>query len=169
MEAFILIIYVILFGVCLGLSIFFTNLGIEEKWKNGDTKFQVLVLSCLTVVSFILGITFYNNFVKETEPTTDSKNETEVVTIKTPQFYYLGVELVDVVTMYDAIDGVYCNPINCNVFGVVDGDEKYKGITYEYLSNEVFSFDVPYLLTMDSKGTNDVSDDEVVVIWEWVA
>lgn len=42
-----------------------------------------------------------------------------------------------------------------------------NGMVYEY-DHDVFGYDledIPYLLTMDSKGTKEWHDDEILVIW----
>lgn len=42
-----------------------------------------------------------------------------------------------------------------------------NGIVYEY-DHDVFGYDLkdaPYLLTMDSKGTKEWYDDEILVVW----
>ena len=71
-------------------------------------------------------------------------------------FYYLGVEVVNYVD-----EGV--------VFGTVDADETIV-LTYHTDCPEEYADDVPYLLSMYDGGTpDDVSDDEVMVVWKWTS
>ena len=189
MEKFVLILYVILVLVSFMLAAFFFFLSMDEKRKNTKMYIPTLIFTCLFSVSFYCLIVFYNNFCKtpEAENTTtventptienteQTENSTTVETIEEStnetkqEFYYLGVELIDSVTTYDIEDYCFVNPQYYNTFGVVDGTDDYQNITFTYLSDVELNPDVPYLLTMDNKGTLEFSDDEVVVIWEWVA
>lgn len=189
MENFVLILYVVLVLVCFMLAVFFSILSIDEKWNNTKINITTLIFVCLFGASFYCLIIFYNNFCKTPEVenattvkntstvknTEQTENSTTVETIKEStnetkqEFYYLGVELIDSVTMYDIEDYCFVNPQYYNTFGVVDGTDDYQNITFTYLSDVELNPDVPYLLTMDNKGTLEFSDDEVVVIWEWVA
>ena len=63
--------------------------------------------------------------------------------------YYLEAEVVDVLD-------------HATVFGQVDGPAP-SSITYEAAG--VYTADIPYLLTMDSMGTSDPADDEILVVW----
>ena len=51
----------------------------------------------------------------------------------------------------------------CTYFGAVDSDS--QEIYAVETGDHVWPDDVPYLLYMDGKGTKDVKDDEVLVIW----
>lgn len=51
----------------------------------------------------------------------------------------------------------------CTYFGTVDSDS--QEIYAVETGDHIWPDDVPYLLHMDSKGTKDTKDDEVLVIW----
>lgn len=195
MEVFILILYVVLVLACFMLAVFFFFLSMDEKRNNTKINVATVIFTCLFSASFYCLIVFHNNFYKtpEAENTTiventttvenattventeqtENSNTVETITESTnetkQEFYYLGVELIDSVTTYDIENYCFVNPQYHNTFGVVDGTDDYENITFTYLSDVELNPDVPYLLTMDNKGTLDFSDDEVVVIWEWVA
>lgn len=48
------------------------------------------------------------------------------------------------------------------LFGQVDGPEP-SSLTYE--TSGSYDAAIPYLLTMDSMGTEDPADDEILVVW----
>lgn len=52
------------------------------------------------------------------------------------------------------------------VFGQVDGEEPS---VYLYTAPGNYPDDAPYLLTMDPQGTEDPSDDTVLVVWRCVS
>ncbi len=49
------------------------------------------------------------------------------------------------------------------VFATVDGAEPTE---YRYARAGIYRDDVPYLLTMDSMGTEEAGDDVIVVVWQ---
>lgn len=51
----------------------------------------------------------------------------------------------------------------CTYFGTVDSDS--QEIYAVETGDHIWPDDVPYLLHMDSKGTEDTKDDEVLVVW----
>lgn len=51
----------------------------------------------------------------------------------------------------------------CTYFGTVDSDS--QKIYAVETGDHIWPDDVPYLLHMDSKGTKDTKDDEVLVVW----
>lgn len=51
----------------------------------------------------------------------------------------------------------------CTYFGTVDSD--FQEVYTVETGNHIWPDDVPYLLHMDSKGTKDTKDDEVLVVW----
>lgn len=63
--------------------------------------------------------------------------------------YYLEAEVVETLG-------------NATRFGQVDGREP-SSLTYQ--TPGLFSPDIPYLLTMDTIGTADPEDDEILVVW----
>ena len=50
-------------------------------------------------------------------------------------------------------------------FGGVDVDDPQ---VYTYATNNVFSANIPYLLTMDTRNTSNPEDDEILVVWACV-
>lgn len=48
------------------------------------------------------------------------------------------------------------------IFGQVDGQQPSN---YAYSVSGTYPDDVPYLLSMDSLGTKDPADDQVLVVW----
>ena len=51
----------------------------------------------------------------------------------------------------------------CTYFGTVDSDS--QEIYAVETGDHIWPDNVPYLLHMDSKGTKDIKDDEVLVVW----
>ena len=64
------------------------------------------------------------------------------------EFYYIGAE----------IDS---QNVDTNITTFIDENENF----WEVTTNPDWKKDCVYLLTMDSKNTKDITDDEVVVIW----
>lgn len=65
------------------------------------------------------------------------------------ELYYLEAEVVEI--------------LDCSTrFGQVDGPEP-SSLTYETEGN--YDAAIPYLLTMDSMGTEDPADDQILVVW----
>lgn len=69
---------------------------------------------------------------------------------ETPDIYYMQAEVV-----YADASGT--------VFGRVDSNYTYRYEKSTYMRN-----DVPYILTMDSNGTEDISDDSILCVWQLV-
>lgn len=100
----------------------------------------------LSVISIAFGIaTFVVNF-KYEQPDSNIQNN----------FEYVGAE----VTAYQENNGVY------TIQFLLVEDEKYQGNIYMFNSLYEPTFDKPYLLTMDNKGTEEITDDEILVAWE---
>lgn len=76
-------------------------------------------------------------------------------------YYYLGCEIVNVEGT--VIDGEYEYLYS---FGVVDYEKRDD--IYTYSSNQMLNPNVPYLLVMDSLGTNKTTDDVIDVVWACV-
>lgn len=73
-------------------------------------------------------------------------------------YYYLGCEIVDV--QGTVVDGEYEYLYS---FGVIDYEKRDD--IYAYSSNQALNPDVPYLLVMDSLGTENTTDDVINVVW----
>lgn len=76
-------------------------------------------------------------------------------------YYYIGCEIVDI--KGEIIEGEYQYLYS---FGVVDCDGRED--IYVYSSTQLLNPDVPYLLVMDSLGTNKTTDDVINVVWACV-
>lgn len=64
-------------------------------------------------------------------------------------------------------DGLYYIPAELISEGDWSAFRGSNGMVYEY-DHDVFGYDledVPYLLTMDSRGTKEWHDDKILVIW----
>lgn len=68
--------------------------------------------------------------------------------ISDEQFYYIGAE----------IDS---QNVDTNTTTFIDENENF----WEVTTNSDWEKDCVYLLTMDSKNTKDITDDEIVVVW----
>lgn len=69
---------------------------------------------------------------------------------ETPDIYYMQAEAI-----YTDASGT--------VFGRVDSNHTYRYEKSTYMRN-----DIPYILTMDSNGTEDISDDSILCVWQLV-
>lgn len=67
---------------------------------------------------------------------------------ETPDIYYMQAEAI-----YTDAGGT--------VFGRVDSNNTYRCEKSTYMRN-----DIPYILTMDSNGTEDISDDSILCVWQ---
>lgn len=100
----------------------------------------------LSAISIAFGIaTFVTNF-EYKQLNKNNQNNLE----------YVGAEVVD----YQENNGNYVIQ-----FLLVE-NEKYQGNIYIFKSAHKPTFDKPYLLTMDNKGTEEITDDEILVAWE---
>lgn len=66
--------------------------------------------------------------------------------------YYLGAEIVSQINLNGATYEI----------SFVDVE---NGNVYKWIADYEYPDDVPYLLTMDSKETDNVKDDEIIVVW----
>lgn len=73
-------------------------------------------------------------------------------------YYYLGTEIVSV--SEEVNDGIVWYTYD---FGTVDYEVHDE--VYQFTTNQVLYDDIPYLLVMDSLGTDDITDDQIVTIW----
>ena len=78
----------------------------------------------------------------------------EAETVVEPM-YYQPAELID---EYLGEDGVY------HITFIITENEN-DGNIYLWDSEGVLPDDIPYLLCMDSKGTREITDDEIIVVW----
>lgn len=123
-------------------------------WKYFEKDNWALLIVC-TALAF-LGIfcgneysnmeteRYYNTIITEKDAEIESLNETGI--------YYLGAEIVEQKALSNGSYKInFIDVENGNVYAWIDDSEYFN--------------DVPYLLTMDGKGTEDVTDDEIVVVW----
>ena len=140
---------------------------IEEEggWKKKLAYVLISVFSICVTVSFVSEMVFgpekaYIPIEREQEETETNNNDNfEPMNTDLPEdMYYLGVEIVNVEPFED---GVYQYE-----FGVVDMD--WINTLYLYHTDYQLDMDVPYMLTIDSMGTEDKLDDQIVVVWACV-
>lgn len=73
--------------------------------------------------------------------------------------YYLGCEILN-------IQEYTVNEITYYLydFTTVD-DPNWAGYVFQYYTTEQLEMDSKYILSMDSMGTNDITDDEIAIVW----
>ena len=54
---------------------------------------------------------------------------------------------------------------NATCYAFVCTENKNDGNVFIWETESVLTDDIPYLLTMDSKGTETIVDDEILVVW----
>lgn len=119
--------------------------AIGGTFNNLPPKFISTMVLVLVIIAFIASF-----LIKDDKQSDNQENS---------DFYYLGAEILSI----EGNEKGYL--IN---FVPVDNPD-YKNIKYTYIATTELDIDVPYLLTMDSKGTESIQDDEIVVVWKWVA
>lgn len=103
-----------------------------------EALFNIAIILTFAVLLFILSLILYAGLTVEEE---------------TSDFYYYQAEVVS------QSDGTI-------VFGGVDV-ENPQLFAWKSTSESI-NIDVPYLLTMDGKGTETTEDDEILVVWACV-
>lgn len=76
-------------------------------------------------------------------------------------YYYLGVELIDCQEYISEGEIYYIYS-----FGTVGYEHD---AVYQWETMDVLDFNIPYLLVMDSLATEDITDDQITVIWGLVS
>lgn len=95
-----------------------------------------------------------NSYIEEIEKLTQQYEDLLTKNLTSnPEFYYAEAYII---SQEDAEDETVC------VTWEVGYSEVQAFVTYE---NGYLEEDVPYLLTMYSNGTDDILDDEIVIIW----
>lgn len=85
---------------------------------------------------------------------------------------FIGVSIVMFTNTSDKNDGFYY--YQAEIIAQSDGIVTFGGVdvenpqVYVYNAGKELNPDVPYLLTMDGMGTDDVTDDNIVVVWACV-
>lgn len=139
----------------------------DDKNKKKILFFDIVVGFCSCFLVFWLVFTsYYINHPKVEVQYVEVPIEEEVVeeekvynTTLPEGMYYLGVEIIE---KCDYLDGKYQYS-----FGVVD-DPEYAGHIFIYVTESDLLINVPYILTMDSMGTDEILDDQIVVVWACV-
>ena len=103
-----------------------------------ENRFVFFVDTLFVVLVSIFIVYNYNYFFDSYQKSPASDKE----------FYYIGAE----------IDS---QNVDTNITTFIDENENF----WEVTTNPDWKKDCVYLLTMDSKNTKDITDDEVVVIW----
>ena len=78
----------------------------------------------------------------------------EAKTVVEPMYY----QPADLIDQYLGEDGIY------HITFIMTENEN-DGNIYLWDSEGILPDDIPYLLCMDSKGTEDITDDEILVVW----
>lgn len=99
----------------------------------------VFFIDTLFVVLVSIFVVYNYNYLFDSYQNSEASNE---------EFYYIGAE----------IDS---QNIDTNTTTFVDENENFWEIT----TNSKWEKDCVYLLTMDSRNTKEIEDDEVVVVW----
>lgn len=99
----------------------------------------VFFIDTLFVVLVSIFVVYNYNYLFDSYQNSEASNE---------EFYYIGAE----------IDS---QNIDTNTTTFVDENENFWEIT----TNSKWEKDYVYLLTMDSRNTKEIEDDEVVVVW----
>lgn len=99
----------------------------------------VFFIDTLFVVLVNIFVVYNYNYLFDSYQNSEASDE---------EFYYIGAE----------IDS---QNVDTNTTTFIDENENF----WEVTTNPDWEKDCVYLLTMDSKNTKDITDDEVVVIW----
>ena len=147
------------------ISYHLMNIEEEGGWKKKIAYVLISIFSICVTINFVSEMVLgpekvYVPIEREQEEieTNNNDNSVSMNTDLPDNMYYLGVEIVNIETLED---GIYQYE-----FGVVDMD--WIGILYLYRADYQLDMDVPYMLTMDSMGTEDKLDDQIVVVWACV-
>lgn len=118
-------------------------------WMYLDYKGHIIYCICIVLAMKCLttNYDYYTQII--------AQKDAEIETLKESKsnYYYLGAEIYK----QEAISSEQYK------ISFVDVE---NGNIYAWISPYAYDEDAPYLLTMDSKGTEDVTDDEVVVVWK---
>ena len=98
-------------------------------------KKRWVAMALLTCAAAVSVLSMWSRDVRAAEPVTET--------------YYLQAEVIG------HQDGE-------TIFGQVDGLEPSDDT---YTTQGSYADDIPYLLTMDTMGTDDPSDDQILVVW----
>lgn len=99
----------------------------------------VFFIDTLFVVLVSIFVVYNYNYLFDSYQNSEASDE---------EFYYIGAE----------IDS---QNIDTNTTTFIDENENF----WEVTTNSDWEKDCVYLLTMDSKNTKDITDDEIVVVW----
>lgn len=125
------------------VALFFAFLmGVILYCYHNDTKF-LWCFSVIWALAFMVSVLVFTG-IEENKPSAIPVAQTE------ENVYYVYAEKV-------AQDGEFIT------FRTVNLEENQEFVYKDFFDNEYP--EVPYLLTMDSKGTVDIKDDEILVVW----
>lgn len=121
-----------------------------------------VILVALAIASMFYGVNYNTGSTIEAMKNSYSKvieeMEFEISSLESikpqvivPEFYYVEAEIAD---QKQLDDGTY------EIRFVANGE------FYVWVDDVEYPEDVPYLLTMESNGTLDCKDDEIVVVWK---
>lgn len=117
-------------------------MGIILYCHHDDTKF-LWCFSVIWALAFMVSVLVFTG-IEENKPSAIPATQTE------ENVYYVYAEKV-------------AQDDNFITFRTVNLEENQEFVYEDFFGNEYP--EVPYLLTMDSKGTVDIKDDEILVVW----
>ena len=106
----------------------------------------LIVLTIIIILILMFPIKANTNEITLPEPVSETVVE---------PMYYQPADLID---EYLGEDGIY------HITFIMTENEN-DGNIYLWDSEGILPDDIPYLLCMDSNGTEDITDDEILVVW----
>lgn len=145
------------------------------NWKKCEKRepWQTYILATLCTAYMFLGIMSCIFIVPnhiEASQEYEAYKQQEIIPIETiyknaqipDGYYYLGVELIDCQEYISEGEIYYIYS-----FGTVDYEE--HNAIYQWESMDVLDFNIPYMLVMDSLATEDITDDQITIVWGLVS
>ena len=147
---------IIVTGVAIILTIYGTCL-IYNNLAKASAAYGIACALMVVVLFFVINTKENNKVIETNEPIQEEVQPQQVDTYEPLSgcTTHVAAEIYD---QYQNEDGTYSN-----VFGV-----DYSEVQcFIWISEQPLPDDVPYLLTMDNKGTlNNPLDDEILVVWK---
>lgn len=138
-----MVIFVLL-GIVIVLLAF-----VSGMWYNDDTSTQnmfTIAFLCTAIGFVYLCVAISNEFIQ--------KNiELEFLKVSKSNYYYMEASIYAQV------------PTNDGQYKIIFADNHSPRL-FAWTSTYAYDKDAPYILNMDSKGTDDISNDEIMVVWK---
>lgn len=147
---------IIVTGVAIILTIYGTCL-IYDNLAKASVAYGIACALMVVVLFFVIN-TKENSKVIETSEPIQEEVQSQQENVHEPLSGCTTHVAAEIYDQYQNEDGTYSN-----VFGV-----DYSEVQcFVWISEQPLPDDVPYLLTMDNKGTlNNPLDDEILVVWK---